>query len=761
MKFFSTIKISHKLPALIILLTMCTASIVAWAGYYKSKAILIESSEARLLSTVDNRVDVLSNWILEIRQNLDDISTHPTTHSALLDFSTAWNELPKDKTAYLKSEYITKNPNPLGSKENLDFAPDRSAYSQMHKKYHGYFRKLLRTNDYYDVFLFNPNGDLIYSVFKEQDYATNLNTGEWSKTDLGNAFRAAKDNAAQATPQFFDFKAYGPSHDAPASFMSQAVKDKNGQFIGVLAYQMPAGRLQSIMQHNAGLGKTGESFLVGADHFMRSDSRFSETSTMLTRNINTKSVNRALAGETGVITTPNHDDKTVVSAFKAINMMGVKWAVLVEEDLSELTAPMAHLRREIFKDLGIAFLILWVIGLIIARAVSKPIIALVQSIDTLASGTLTEIIPFQHKNDELGQMSKSMVTLQGNLAKGDIANRISLFKGSAFDGASTAMIMLDTDMNVSFGNASAVQLFQIHKIEFQAQFPNFNPEELVGQNLTDFYENPSKIRTILSDQSCLPHREDISIGQHKFDLSISMVKDGEGRHVGNTLEWDHVTLDRTNSGIMTALNRQSVLVEYNMDGSIITANENFLDCLGYTIEEVKGKHHKFFMDEVYQNSPEYTQFWDTLRAGHGVSDKREHYDKSGQPKWLNTVYNPVVDKMGKPFKVVKIATDITRAENFRAKSDAEMKTHADEQEHVVSILADHLRRLSQGDLSHKIEDEFTGEYEKLKSDYNHAIETLRATMKTVVTNTIGIQNGAREISQASDDMAKRTENQAA
>jgi methyl-accepting chemotaxis protein len=126
------------------------------------------------------------------------------------------------QTATLQRLYIDDNPNPTGSKENLDFAPDGSVYSTIHAQFHPWFRQFLRERGYYDIFLFDTDGNLVYTVFEELDYATNLNTGQWRDSDLGNAFRAAVQTGAGSDLHFFDFQSYAPSHGAPAAFVSTA-----------------------------------------------------------------------------------------------------------------------------------------------------------------------------------------------------------------------------------------------------------------------------------------------------------------------------------------------------------------------------------------------------------------------------------------------------------------------------------------------------------------------------------------------------------
>lgn len=110
---------------------------------------------------------------------------------------------------------------------------------------------------------------------------------------------------------------------------------------------------------------------------------------------------------------------------------------------------------------------------------------------------------------------------------------------------------------------------------------------------------------------------------------------------------------------LEALNKSQATIEFKLDGTIITANENFLNALGYRLEEVQGKHHSMFVEPSYRDSQEYRSFWDTLRTGKFQSAQYKRITKSGKEIWIEASYNPILDKNGKPYKVVKFATDIT------------------------------------------------------------------------------------------------------
>ncbi|PIB94628.1 methyl-accepting chemotaxis protein [Caulobacter sp. FWC2] len=214
-------------------------------------------------------------------------------------------------------------------------------------------------------------------------------------------------------------------------------------------------------------------------------------------------------------------------------------------------------------------------------------------------------------------------------------------------------------------------------------------------------------------------------------------------------------------GIVDAIQRSQAVIEFNLDGTIITANENFLRTLGYALSEIQGRKHSLFVDEAYAASNDYREFWGRLNAGEFFADKYKRIGKGGKAVWIQASYNPVFDNTGKPVKVIKFASDITAIETERHQVEGERKAVQDEQEHVVSALADSLNRLARGDLTAGIEAQFNGRYAQLKNDFNSAIDSLKEAMNGIADATRGMESGSNEIASAANDLSKRTEQQAA
>ncbi|WP_377297400.1 methyl-accepting chemotaxis protein [Rhizobium sp. SGZ-381] len=197
------------------------------------------------------------------------------------------------------------------------------------------------------------------------------------------------------------------------------------------------------------------------------------------------------------------------------------------------------------------------------------------------------------------------------------------------------------------------------------------------------------------------------------------------------------------AGKITAISKIQAVIEFTPTGDILTANENFLTCLGYSLSEITGRHHSMFVEPAFRDSTDYATFWKKLAAGEAIAAEFKRIGKGGKAVWIQASYNPIFDSNGRVFKVVKFATDIT--ERVRAVDD----------------IAGGLTALSQGDLTHRITQPFIPSLEQIRTDFNESMEKLRLAMQVVGENAEAIAAGSEQIRQASDSLAKRTEQQAA
>jgi len=192
-------------------------------------------------------------------------------------------------------------------------------------------------------------------------------------------------------------------------------------------------------------------------------------------------------------------------------------------------------------------------------------------------------------------------------------------------------------------------------------------DDMIGQSIDVFHKVPAHQRKILSDPKNLPHKALIEVGPETLDLLVTAIRDKDGNYMGPMLTWSVVTQKvKSNAenerlvATLQGIGASQAMIEFEMDGTIITANENFLGALGYQLSEIEGKNHSLFAEAKYKESSAYRQFWDDLRAGKFQAGEFMRIRKDGQEIWIQAAYNPVLGADGKPYKVVKNAVDITQ-----------------------------------------------------------------------------------------------------
>ncbi|WP_146101901.1 methyl-accepting chemotaxis protein [Rhodopila globiformis] len=203
-------------------------------------------------------------------------------------------------------------------------------------------------------------------------------------------------------------------------------------------------------------------------------------------------------------------------------------------------------------------------------------------------------------------------------------------------------------------------------------------------------------------------------------------------------------------GQIAAIGKAQGVIAFSMDGRILDANENFLKTLGYTIEEIRGQHHSIFVDPVYRQSPEYRMFWDKLGRGEYDAAQYKRIGKGGKEVWIQASYNPIMDLNGKPFKVVKYATDVT-AQVLAA--EALKAAVAETQDVVAAARANNLTQ--RVPLAGK-----TGEIEALCAGVNGLLDTMASVIGSVAASSVAIATAAKEIATGNTDLSQRTEEQA-
>jgi len=323
----------------------------------------------------------------------------------------------------LQYGYIKNNPAGLGSKHEMDNSSLALNYDEVHRDIHPSMRQYLETFGYYDIFIVDSNsGDVIYSVYKELDYATNLYNGPYANSGLAEVFKAAKELSGKDQYVMTDYDMYTPSYEAAASFIASPIVDQ-GRQIGVLVFQLPLDAITSIMNSREGFGETGEAYLVGSDKRLRSDtyknSEEFNVSNSYKNNIevDTEAVRLGLAGTTEVIKTENYQSEATITGTTGVTFGELGWAIVVDIEAGELLKPLYSFAWQVA-----VFCIFIGIGLVFfARKTANSIVSPITSMQAVMqqvaeSGDFSTHVQVIN-NDEVGESAKSFNALLDSLGK--------------------------------------------------------------------------------------------------------------------------------------------------------------------------------------------------------------------------------------------------------------------------------------------------------------------------------------------------------
>ncbi len=323
-----------------------------------------------LTSELESRRHRVQNYLVQIGNDLNIAANSHLTQQILNKFTEAFHALGEEATDILQRLYITENPSPPGRMHLLMSAKDDSDYSKLHLEYHTWISKItdMRKNDvfiYYDTILVDPDGDVVYTAFKEDDFATNLKTGKYRDTELAEIYNKVVSNPVPGKIYGQDYAPYAPSNNIPAAFMGTAVNFE-GEFKGALIVQINSDAFNEIMRYSSLLGDSGETIIVGSDRLLRSRSRFSEEETVLKTRVDTPSVEGALAGRSGIGIIDDYRGIQVISAYAPMIGKQTIWAIITKIDVDEVEKEPLKLMRWLVLASAIASILAFLLGWFLA-----------------------------------------------------------------------------------------------------------------------------------------------------------------------------------------------------------------------------------------------------------------------------------------------------------------------------------------------------------------------------------------------------------
>ena len=382
-RFFSK-SLMGRLVTLFLLAAIIPAVIVVVISFYYSEDALKEAAFNQLSSI--NQIK--KNQIIAfLEEKMGDLSV-----------------LSKSSDVHKNFELLLAYHDAGGGDPNGSYDVNTKAYKDIYEKVDPFFRQYLKTYGYYDIFFIcKAHGHVMYTAAREDDLGTNLKVGPLRDSGLAKLWsRVLKEKKATMV----DFSHYAPTN-APAAFIGAPVFDGAGGIYAVVALQISAKKINAIMQERTGMGKTGESYIVGYDFLMRSDSRFEKESTILKRKVDTVAVRRALEDKKGADVIEDYRGVKVLSCYSHLGLnekLGTdfEWVIVSEINEAEAFAPVKALGLKVLWAGLIIIILACLLGYFSAGSIARPLKEVSGVVKQVADGDLTVATSVVKRSDEVG-----------------------------------------------------------------------------------------------------------------------------------------------------------------------------------------------------------------------------------------------------------------------------------------------------------------------------------------------------------------------
>ncbi len=430
-----SLTLKTKLQLSFLLIGLLSISVTGWQTFETARNALETLTSDRLTSLREMKKRQIESHFEQIRNQVITFSEDRMIIEATRKFIPAFRQ-------------ITGSHSPAGNSKELFSLISRqsphSEYFHIHSHYHSILENFLRRFGYEDILIVDAEtGNIVYSVMKKSDFATSLISGPYRQTNIARVFSEAQQSPGPGFARIADFAPYAPSGNVPASFIASPIFDGKNK-IGVLVFQMSIKLINQVMTsdnhwRDEGLGETGETYIVGADYKMRNDSRFfiqepdeyfrrllktgtdssiirqikSQATSILLQEVHTSATIDALQGKTATRIINDYRGIPVLSSYTPLTIPGVQWVILAEIDTSEAFSSV-HLLRERLILLGLTILLVAaVVGVVISRTISKPILSLARATEKFGKGDLSYRASAE-SDDEIGLLAETFNRMAEN-----------------------------------------------------------------------------------------------------------------------------------------------------------------------------------------------------------------------------------------------------------------------------------------------------------------------------------------------------------
>jgi methyl-accepting chemotaxis protein len=765
MKWINNIRVSVKLPIIMVLLSAVALAQVGLVAYKGNNNTLKAEVQAQLESQAALQARNVETWLNSIRLDIRTQAKNPFFVSALWGFAKEWETMGAEGAAELQETYIAQNPFKDSDRSEMLAPKNRKPYTRLHRKFHPFMRQMVETKGYSDILLIDPSGNIVYSVMKNGDFATNVANDPALATIVSQV--AAED--AVDGELHLDFQEYALADAATTSFIAAPVRAVNGTGVGAVVFALSSDILPG--QLSFGGAPSEETQSVEATDLdapaavapAASDAQVEQTTSsehdMNVAVIHVRLIGEMFSVENGGPAAEILDPDATLIAYASIQQPEFEWKIETSEPLALAIAPNKDAGVLFIINASIALGVVAFLAILLGNSISKPVRRIQIAMGRVAEEDYETEIPGVQRRDEIGGIASTLLSMRDTLSAAEGARAENLFKGAAFAKSSSAMMLINREAEVVYANQAVHNLFGSVRPSLERHASGFDIDGFVGKPLADFSPLPSEIIGALGADGAKPSSTQVTLGDMRFLLDISPIADANGVYSGSVVQWDDVTQQHKNGAILKAIDDNQCVVSFDPLGVIESSNANTEHCLESGADALVGIGIAAFLScEEAANDPSY---WDSVLHGTPTSAIFAAKTPSGSDVYLNGSISPVRDEAGEVVNLLLVAKDVTQEQNKIILADQEQAKMEAELSAVVGTLKTALQTLSAGDLSDSIDEYFPPEYEPLKLDFNLAVNTLNAAMRGMIDNAQSIHGEAHDLSSAADDLSRRTESQAA
>ncbi|HEX5143035.1 MAG TPA: adenylate/guanylate cyclase domain-containing protein [Mycobacterium sp.] len=481
--FLTVVSIQSKILVMLLLTSVLSAAIVGAIGYQSGRSSLRAAVFDQLTELREAQSRRLESQYADVRNSVAIAASAETTVTAMDAFRTGFADLAaatitpdqerrledfythvfapevlkesgqqldvgavlptSNAQKYLQALYTAPYTTET-SAIDVDDAGDHSAWTAANARYSRFFRQIVKRFGFQDALLVDPDGNVVYSAFKQEELGTNLRTGPYTTDVFKEAFDKAIDSRATDSVQDTDFVAYLPNYDAPTAWLMAPVGASN-QVSGVLVLEFPIDKINDVMTYSkgwqaVGMGQTGETYLAGPDNLMRSDSRvFLEdpqrfkreviaagtpadvaedsirlNGTTLVQPVGNEALRRAQSGQRGTIITQDYLGHETLQSYGPVDLPGLHWSMVAKIDTQEAFAPVSNFTRRLVFSTALIIFLVCIASMFLARLFVRPIRRLEEGARRISTGDYDTTLPVLSR-DEFGDLTTAFNDMSRNL----------------------------------------------------------------------------------------------------------------------------------------------------------------------------------------------------------------------------------------------------------------------------------------------------------------------------------------------------------